>query len=376
MPRRTNFTNQNGNTYFRVTAVVGKNPDNTPIRKQFYGESKKQAEAKRDEYLSGIKKGLAVNYDKATFGAAFKSWFEDVLRPNISVSSYSRFEIDYRLRISNCNLCSLPLIDIRSANIQSFYNSLTCTPKTVHSVHKLISMFFRHCLEADLIIKNPLLAVKLPDIEEIKKTNTALSDNDINKLLQEARKNPKNFIFVFAIFSGLREGEILALTHKDIDLSNDIINVNKSVKHLTVNGAYAPILTTPKTKSSIRTVPILGAIKKLLKAHISKEIEKHFKLGIPLTKDSVLFSSDACTYREAPNLLRSLKRLCKRIGIEETTFHSLRHSFCTILAKQGVPLKTASILMGHSDISVTAKIYTHVDDAEKKKGIEKLAVYF
>ena len=105
-------------------------------------------------------------------------------------------------------------------------------------------------------------------------------------------------------------------------------------------------------------------------------MEKHMQLGLPFSQDNILFSSDTCTYREGANLLKSLKRLCKRIGIEETTFHSLRHTFCTILAKQGVPLKTASVLMGHSNISITAKIYTHVDDTEMKKGIEKLSVYF
>jgi len=75
-------------------------------------------------------------------------------------------------------------------------------------------------------------------------------------------------------------------------------------------------------------------------------------------------------------VLKQFKRLCKRLDIEQATFHSLRHTFCTLLAKQGVPLKTASVLMGHSDIGVTAKVYTHVDDTEKKKGIEKLAAYF
>ena len=71
-----------------------------------------------------------------------------------------------------------------------------------------------------------------------------------------------------------------------------------------------------------------------------------------------------------------LGRLCKRIGVERTTLHSLRHTFCTILAKQGVPLITAAKLMGHTDIKITARIYTHVDNEEKKKGIKKLSVYF
>ncbi|MCL2197582.1 MAG: site-specific integrase [Defluviitaleaceae bacterium] len=377
MARKTN-TEINGNNYFRVTATVGKNPDGTLIRKQFYGESKKEAENKRDEYMSNIKQGLSVNYDKAMFGIAFKSWLQDVLRPSVSISTYSRYELEYKKRIMECGLSSLRITEIRSANVQAYYNLLleTCTPKTVQSVHKLLVRFFNYCLKADMIIKSPLLAVELPAIEKHSETNKAIKDADIDKLLYSAKENIKNFIFVFAMFTGLREGEILALTHKDINIDEGTIDVNKTVKYLNVDGVYQPVLSSPKTKHSKRTVPILGAIKKLLKTHIAREMEKHLRLGIPFSKDSILFSSDACTYKEAPNVLKMLRRLCIKLDIEKTTFHSLRHTFCTILAKQGVPLKTTSVLMGHTDIAITARIYTHVDDTEKRKGIERLSAYF
>lgn len=377
VPRKTNFE-VNGQNYYRVTATAGKKPDGSPIRKQFYGTSKKEAETKRDEYMANIKKGLAVNYDKALFGVAFQSWFEDVLRPSVTLSTYKRYEIDYRLRIADSELKSMRLTDIRAANVQAYYNSLLyrCSPKTVRAVHKLLSRFFGYCVKADIVLKNPLLAVDLPKVETLAEINKALPDSDIDKLLQVAQGNIRHFIYTFAMFSGLREGEILALTHKDIDFDEGVIRVNKSVKYLTVDGVYRPVVNVPKTSNSIRTVPILDAIRGLLKEYMRYEKEKHLKCGVPFSQKSVLFSSDTCTYREAPNLLRSLKRLCKRIDIEPTTFHSLRHTFCTILAKQGVPLKTASMLMGHSDISITARIYTHVDDAEMKKGIEKLSAYF
>ena len=65
MPKKTNFS-VNGSNYYRVTATVGKNPDGSPIRKQFYGDSKKAAEQKRDEFLAGLRQGLSVDYQKNT----------------------------------------------------------------------------------------------------------------------------------------------------------------------------------------------------------------------------------------------------------------------------------------------------------------------
>ena len=106
MPRKTNFS-VNGSDYSRVRATVGKKSDGTAIIKAFYGTSKKEAEAKRDAYLQGIKKGLAVGHDKLTFGAAFKEWFEHVHKPKLAISSATRYETDYRLRVLPSLLCNM-----------------------------------------------------------------------------------------------------------------------------------------------------------------------------------------------------------------------------------------------------------------------------
>jgi len=377
MPKKTN-TKINNKSYYRVTATIGHNADGSPIRKQFYGDSKKDAEAKRDEYMEHINKGLSVGFDKMTFGAAFAAWFEDVLRPSVSLTSYVRYENDYRLRIRDCELSGLRLVDVKSIHVQRYYNGLAAVYSVcaVRLVHKLIRSFFNYCVKADMIMKSPLYAVELPSDKRQSDTNTALRDEDIAKFQGAARDDISNFIYVFALFTGMRQGEILALTFKDVDLDNNMIHVNKTIKHLMLEGQYKPVLSETKTQSSIRAVPILDAISGLLRVHMRQEKEKCLRLGMRWTKDSLLFSSSSGTYREATNLRRALSRLCQRYGIQETTFHSLRHTFCTILAKQNVPLKTASMLMGHSNVAITAKIYTHVDNAELRRGIEKLSVYF
>jgi len=377
MPRKTNIR-INDSDYYRVTATVGINADGQPIRKQFYGESKKDAEAKRDEYLINIKKGLPTSFDKITFNSVFKTWLETVLKPSVSLASYNKYETDYRLRIQSGVLSKMKLVDIKSIHVQSFYNDLLnkFTVNTVRQTHSLIHNFFKYCLKSDLILKDPLLAVELPVLKSTSETNRALTDREIEKLLSAAKNEPKYFIFAFALFSGLRQGEILALTFRDIDFINNVIRVNKSVKYLTVNGEYKAVLSHTKTSHSVRDIPILEAIQTPLREHMRREIEKYRMLSITHTEHSLLFSSYAATYREGGNLRISLKRLCKRLKMPPVTFHSLRHSFCTILAKQGVPLKTASMLMGHASIAVTARVYTHVDNVELKKGIEKLSAYY
>lgn len=377
MPKKTNVE-INGSNYFRVTSTIGKDSDGKPIRKQFYGSSKKEAETKRDEYLSNIKNGLSVDYDKALFGAVFKSWFENVLRPSVALSSYQRYETDYRLRIRDSELSNMRLIDIRATNIQIFYNDLMekYSVSAVRCVHKIFSGFFSYCIKADLIIKNPLVAVEVPKDRKIQVDSGVLSRGDIKSLISASKDDSANFIFVFAVFTGLRQGELLALTHDDIDLESGLIRVNKSVGRFSVNSKYTTVLSTTKTQGSTRDVPILDELLPLLREYIRQEKLKCLRLGNSFSKENIFFSSVYGTYMDPSNLRKRLNRLYEKLGIEQKTFHVLRHTFCTILAEKGIPLKTASILMGHSDISVTAKVYTHVDTAEKRRGIDKLAEYF
>ena len=376
MPRKTNFT-ANGNSYYRVTATVGKNPDGSPLRKQFYGDSKKAAEEKRDEYLAGLRQGLSVGYDRATFGLAFKHWLEHVQRQAIGLSTYDKYSRFHRLYIADCGLAGMRLIDIRSANIQAYYNALLedTTAKNVHQINKLLKVFFKYCVKADILVKNPLLAVELPKVPKQPEINTALSDTDIEKLVAACKEDMKNFPFVFACFTGLRAGELLALTYKDIDFKENMISVNKAVKYLNVNGEYQPLLSETKTPASIRRVPILAEIKPLLHEYIFHIRQKNKVFNI--SGDFLLFPSATGTFREQNNFLQAFKRLCDKLDIQEgRTIHSLRHTFCTILARQGVSLLDASRLMGHSNVAVTARVYSHVTDDDKKNAVQKLAAYF
>jgi integrase len=377
MPKKTNFT-ANGNNYYRVTATVGKNPDGSPIRKQFYGESKKAAEQKRDDYKAGLKRGLNVDYEKATFGVAFKHWFENIHRYAISISSYNRYEGLYRMYVVGCELASMRLIDIKCVNVEAMYNALreTTTPNNIRNINKLLKIFFNRCIEDGALVKSPLPSSdKLPKTRQEALTNTALTDSDIVKLINACNSDIKHFPYLFACFTGLRAGELLALNYKDLDFKDGMITVNKSVKYLTVDGVYKPILSDPKTKESNRRVPILPEIQNLLLGHIDHIKQTHNVISI--SGNFLLFPSDSGTYRDSGNFLKTFKRLCEKLNITKgCTVHSLRHTFCTILARQGVSLLDASRLMGHSSVNTTANIYSHVSDDDKKNAVQKLAAYF
>lgn len=376
MPRKTNFTttdaNGNVNQYFRVTATIGKKADGSPLRKQFYGESKKAAEAKRDEYLAGLKQGLSIDYQKNTFGKAFEHWLNHVHMNTVSHSTYTKYERFFRLYIANSGVAAMRLIDLKSVNIQAHYNALDTTPHNIFELHRILRTFFRYCVKADILMKSPLLAVEVPKIpQKSTPVNEALKDADIQKLIKATKHDIVNFPYLFLAFTGLRVGELMALMYKDIDFHEGVINVNKALKF-----EPHPVVSDTKTPASIRRVPVLDEIKPLLLEHI-QAIKQKNKNIIRLDGNFILFPSEEGTYRRKASLLEVFKDLCNQLDIRQgRTLHSLRHTFCTILARQGVSLLDASRLMGHSNVNVTARIYSHVTDNDKKNAVRKLAAYF
>ncbi|MCL2215936.1 MAG: site-specific integrase [Defluviitaleaceae bacterium] len=377
MAKKTN-TNINGTNYFRVTATVGRNPNGSLIRKQFYGESKKEAEAKRDEYMTSIKQGLSASFDKLTLNDAYHQWFESVHKPTLALSSVHRYNVDNR-RILGSALSSMKLIDVKALHIQRHYNELLesgASVNMVKNVGKLLSPFFSYAVKSDLILKNPMFAVVPPRERKIEANKRILSKDDIQKIVSHTKHNGSAFIFVFLLFSGLRQGEALALAHGDINMDSGIIRVNKSVNHLTVDGKYQAVVSTTKTTGSSREIPLLCDLRSMLVEHMTAEKEKHQKLGIPFDGNSILFSSETGRYIEGKNLRIRFKRLLNRLKIEPIAVHSLRHTFCSVLAENGVNLKTASELMGHSDVNTTMRIYTHVQKEEKRRGIDTLSGLF
>jgi integrase len=360
-----------GNNYYRVRKTIGKTPEGKAIQKDFYGKSKKEAEKKCNEYMERMNNGLPTDYDKITFSELFYQWFYETKTCATKASTKERYEQIYRLKIKNAYFYSMKLIDIRSIDIQTFYNEITKDfgYNATINVHKLINPFFKYCYEESYLVKPITKNIKLPKKEEIEETSYPVLDNEDIKILHNyVTKNNNAFIFLFAALTGLRQGEILALTYRDIDLVTNMIKVNKNVR--IVNKELR--VERPKSKTSIRTVPLSTLLFPHLEIHIENEKQKHLDFNLPFNENTIVFSSKSCGYREGRNVRRSWYRLQKKLNIGTIDFKGLRHTFCTKLSEEGVPLKTASVIMGHSNINITSKYYTHVNFKEQEKAIQSL----
>jgi integrase len=174
----------------------------------------------------------------------------------------------------------------------------------------------------------------------------------------------RNLGVYICLSAGMRIGEICALTWEDIDTDSGVINVRQTIQriYLIEDGKRRTelILDTPKTKNSIREIPISKDLLRILKP-FKKIVNPSFFV---LTNDAK--PTEPRTYRSY------YKNLMKELKMPELKFHGLRHSFATRCIESNCDYKTVSVLLGHSNISTTLNLYVHPNMEQKKKAIEQM----
>lgn len=203
---------------------------------------------------------------------------------------------------------------------------------------------------------------------ETKKQVEAYNKDQVRKLVASLEETPsfKNLGLLITIYSGMRIGEVCALQWKDIDLEEKVIRVNKSIQRIyteedTMGKMKTELLiSTPKTKSSQREIPIVQPLFKMMK-DFAKICRPDY------------FVCSGTTAPIEPRTYRSYyKKKIEEIGLPHLKFHGLRHTFATQLIASKADVKTVSAILGHSDITTTLNTYVHPSRDDKRNALSKL----
>ena len=209
-------------------------------------------------------------------------------------------------------------------DLQKHYNALAADGKTrsqIFNLNKVLKVFLNYCVKQRYILVNPCVGIELPKCND--RTNRSsdvdpFTEDEIKLILNEA-KDYMSPLITIALATGLREGELLALTLSDIDLENRIISVNKSLKATyecnSVDDRKRVVkVSSTKTESSVRDVPIPQGIVPLLKQHIIAQKEMYLSNGMTQCTQ-ILFTTFTGKYIDAHNLQRRWTRLLDRAGV-------------------------------------------------------------
>ncbi len=256
---------------------------------------------------------------------------------------------------------------LEEAEIQAFvFRKLEqgLSQKTVKDILIVLKMILKFGAKNKWIEYQPF-DLQFPTVRE-KHTVEVLSRTHQRKVMLHIQEHFtfRNLGVYICLSSGIRIGEICALTWEDIDTDNGVINVRRTIQRIyTIEEDIRKtelLLDTPKTKNSIREIPMSKELLKMLKP-MKKIVNNSFFV---LTNDAK--PTEPRTYRTY------YKNLMEKLEIPALKFHGLRHSFATRCIESNCDYKTVSVLLGHSNISTTLNLYVHPNLEQKKKAIEQM----
>jgi integrase len=218
-----------------------------------------------------------------------------------------------------------------------------------------------------LIPRNVAAGLKLPKLsrEEI----DPLNREEARRLLEAAKGERLEALYMLALNTGMRLGELLALNWDDVDLEGEVLRVRRTLTRA------GKVYTTgePKTRNSRRVIRLTGAAVEALRGHLPRQLEEMGRMGSLYQPGGLVFATEVGTIVNPSNVRnRSLKPLLKKAGLRPVRFHDLRHTCATLLLLKNVNPKIVSELLGHASVSITLDVYSHLMPDMQEKAARAL----
>lgn len=356
--------------------TAGRKADGKLNRKSVYGSTRKEVKEKMTDALAKVQQNTIIDKNNITVYELGLEILDTKLSTNI-IKETSYNSLSHSLnKIKNSLLGDMKIQKVTYREIQLFYNSITNLSNSyIEKINILLNLIFNESLKRDYIYKNPMINVIVPKSEKETKEVDAFSIDEQKQLINAIQDDKYKNIYTIAMFSGMRIGEILALTPDDIDFENDEIHITRS---LTRDKNSNVILgKSTKTYNSKRNIPITSLFKTELEDAIKNMQPNPYNL-IFTTRNQTLFS--------AANINCFFKRLCtkNKIKLEKNSkgkleskvnMHMLRHTYATRCIESGMPAHILQKLLGHKNVSTTINTYTTIFDNYRNDEVDKSINY-
>lgn len=345
-------------------------------KKSFYGKSQAEANAKKKAFEQELAVGLKAD-DKTLFSAYADHWLK-TYKSDLCPGTKATYEHDVKLMKEAFG--EKKLKEVSRSDVQAWLNTRSgLSASAIKKSAMTARALFESARQDRLILFNPCDQLAIPKGPE--GTHRALTDEERVFITNHCQDHRFYYAAMIMLYAGLRRGEVMALRYdRDIDLKALEIHVRESA-HISEKGTDY-FIDSPKSAASVRTVPILPPLDTILASAPKEGLVLRSAAGKPMTESA--FSR--CLESYQINLEQELNGTSRRWATPEQLAawrsfpircHDLRHTFCTMLYDSGeVDVKTAQLWMGHADVMVTMRIYTHLSQARQDKAIQSARAHF
>ncbi len=354
-------TDANGKRKYSAKTVHGKKRDaqkflNSMLRSQDLGEYVEPAKITLDEFLD--------------------RWLETAAKPKVATRTYE----DYRYileRYVRPVLGIRRLDSLRPLDAQKLIGELEergLSPRTVRIAHGIFKSALAQAVRWQMLARNPAADVDLP--KGRKTEMRALSCDEVARFRKAAKGSRRAVLFDFALATGMRPSEYLALAWRDVDLDAGTATVRRAIAR--VRGGWE--LKDTKTRSSRRTIPLPGSLIAALREHRRDQAERILRIGPAYARDlDLVFANEVGQPLDRIGLSRlQFKPILQSAGLlREIRLYDLRHTCCSLALQAGIPVRVVSERLGHASAAMTLDVYAHVLPGMQEEATAKLeAVLF
>ena len=356
--------------------VVGYDPGTGEvIRRSVYAKTLKECSKKLREATSAIDAGTYMEPAKMNMAQWMDAWCSDYLGgvKQSTVSSYTAYAENH----IKPHIGAVKLAALKPAQIQALYKKLQkseenpegLSPKSIKNLHGVLHKALKQAVTLGYIRSNPADGAVLPRIE--KKEVSFLEEEDIQRLLEAIRGHRYEDLYKLTLFTGLRQGEALGLTWDCVDIDKGVLTVSKQlIKEHKKGGQY--LLASCKT-DRVRRITVAPFITDVLKKQRAKQNEERLRAGAFWENEwNLVFTNEAGGHLCHHTVYKNFKKIVDQIGIPETRFHDMRHTYAVISLQNGDDIKTVQANVGHSTAAFTLDVYGHVSQKMQRESANRM----
>ncbi|MDP9224647.1 MAG: site-specific integrase [Actinomycetota bacterium] len=340
------------------------------MRKHVMGRTRKEAADKLSELLRAQAETRPIPSQREKVGPFLRRWLDDIAKPTLRASTYSSYD-DILVVHLIPGLGHIAIAKLTPAEVQAFLNRKLASglsPRRVQYIHAVLRRALRTAERWGMVSRN---VAKLVDPPRVPKHEIhPLSPEQARRLIEAAADDRYRALYVTALGTGLRQGELLGLRWEDVDLGAGRLGVRHSLAN--VGGTLT--LLEPKTERSRRLVMLPDAVIAALRAHRTRQRMERLVAGSRWVDSGHVFTTTIGTPLHAATVTRTFQAALERAGLPRSRFHDLRHAAATFLLAQGMTLEDVKQLLGHSSITLTSNTYGHLLEQRQRQVAQAMDV--
>lgn len=371
--KKTVTRNGKDYTFWEARYTEGFDPGTgKQIQRSITGKTQKEVAQKLKAATAAIDAGTYKAPCKMTVGEWPDIWVAEYLK-NVKPLTQHNYAKQVRKHLKPA-LGAVKLEALDPHRIQKFYNSLSesgLAPKTVKNIHGIFHSALQQAIANDYIRHNPTDACKLPKV--VKAEIKPLEPDEIARMLQEAEKDDYCNLFIVAMFTGMRQGELLGLPWECVDFSTGIITVKQQLQ--CKDGNY--FLETPKSGKNRTILPAPLVLDALRREFQKQQTEQEQAGELWNNQFNLVFTDTLGKYLVRRTVVKHFKKISERAGIsDDARFHDLRHSFAVTSLYAGDDIKTVQANLGHATAQFTLDVYGHVTQKMRQDSANRMQQFY